>query len=244
MNEELNAAAAVPPEESASMGPAAEVPALQAEAGEAAPAIPAVPAEAEEAAPAVPAVQAAAEEAVPAAVPAVQAAAGEAVPAAAPAVPAEPDRYTAPAAPQAPIYQPAYQNQAYQNQAYQPPVNPGPYPQQPAQPAYPYATRETPRSTEPRPGRKSPYAPMNSAGIALQLFLMNIPVLGLILSIIWACGVCRKITRRNLARAHLILLIISVILIVAGALVLRFCFPEELTRAFEQAFPGYTIQWG
>jgi amino acid transporter len=84
---------------------------------------------------------------------------------------------------------------------------------------------------------------MSSFGMAVQLFLMGIPVIGLILSIVWACGVCRKIARRNLARAWLILLIAAIVLSVAGILVLRFCFPDQLVQVFEQAFPGYTIKW-
>ena len=65
---------------------------------------------------------------------------------------------------------------------------------------------------EPRPDRKSAYAPMTCVGMAVQILLMSIPVIGLILSILWACGVCRKITRRNLARAYLILLIFAIII--------------------------------
>jgi Na+/serine symporter len=84
---------------------------------------------------------------------------------------------------------------------------------------------------------------MSSVGMAVQIFLMGIPVIGLILSIVWACGVCRKIARRNLARAWLILLILGILLTVAAAIILRFCFPNELVRAFEQTFPGYTIKW-
>ena len=97
---------------------------------------------------------------------------------------------------------------------------------------------------EARPGKKSPYAPMSGIGMAIQLFLMSIPVIGLILSILWACGVCRKIARRSLARAWLILLIIGILLLVAAAIVLRFCFTDEITHLFEQIFPGYTIKWG
>ena len=159
-------------------------------------------------------------------------------PAPAPAAPASP--YQAPANPyQAPAA--PYQAPSAPQSVYQPPVSP--YPQQPVQPAYPYGAAEAPRSQEAKPGRKSPYAPMSSFGMAVQLFLMGIPVIGLILSIVWACGVCRKIARRNLARAWLILLIVAIVLSVAGILVLRFCFPDQLVQAFEQAFPGYTIKW-
>ena len=95
-----------------------------------------------------------------------------------------------------------------------------------------------------RPGRKSRYAPMTSWGMALQIILMGIPLLGQLLMIIWACGGCRKIARRNLARAYVILILLGILLTVAAALVLRFCFSEELTQIFEQLVPGYTIRWG
>lgn len=152
-----------------------------------------------------------------------------------------------PAAPEVPAYQPPIdQTPAYrapEAPAYQAPAGPYAAPGQPAQPVYPYgASQAAPQ--ESRPARKSPYAPMSSIGMAIQLFLMNIPVIGLILSIVWACGVCRKIARRNLARAYLILLILGVLLAVAAAIVARFCFADEITRLFEQVFPGYTIRWG
>jgi len=84
---------------------------------------------------------------------------------------------------------------------------------------------------------------MSSVGMAVEIFLMSIPVIGFILMILWSCGVCRKIARRNLARACLILLVVAVVLLVAAALLARFVFPEELTRLVEQILPGYTIQW-
>ena len=172
------------------------------------------------------------------------AAAGPA-PADTPVPPASPDPVPeAPAPAYAPPAAPAYQAQpaqpVYQTQPAQPVY------QQPAQPAYPpqQPARSASYDGEARPGKKSPYAPMSGIGMAVQLFLMSIPVLGLILSILWACGVCRKIARRSLARAWLILLIIGILLLVAAAIVLRFCFTDEITHLFEQIFPGYTIKWG
>ena len=94
-----------------------------------------------------------------------------------------------------------------------------------------------------RPGRKSRYAPMTSVGMALEILLMSIPVVGFILMILWSCGVCRKIARRNLARAYLILLIFALVLLIAGALLARFVFKDDITRIVEQIIPGYTIQW-
>ena len=152
-----------------------------------------------------------------------------------PAAPA----YTDPQ-PAAPAYQAQPAQPVYQAQPAQPVY------QQPAQPVYPpqQPTRSASYDGEARPGKKSPYAPMSGIGMAVQLFLMSIPVIGLILSILWACGVCRKIARRSLARAWLILLIIGILLLVAAAIVLRFCFTDEITHLFEQVFPGYTIKWG
>ena len=38
--------------------------------------------------------------------------------------------------------------------------------------------------------------------------------------------------------------VVLLIVLVAAAIVLRFCFTDEITHLFEQAFPGYTIKWG
>lgn len=56
------------------------------------------------------------------------------------------------------------------------------------------------------------------------MLLMCIPILGQILMIVWACGGCRKLQKRNLARAGLILLVISLIL----SLILGFAFRGAL----------------
>jgi len=108
--------------------------------------------------------------------------------------------------------------------------------------AYP-APAAVPAEDPDKPGRKSKYAPMTSVGMAVEIFLMSIPVVGFVLMILWSCGVCRKIARRNLARAYLILLIVGIIVLVVLALLGRFVFSDELTRLVEQVLPGYTIQW-
>ena len=131
----------------------------------------------------------------------------------------------APPAPEAPKPQPAPVPPVYQ---------------QPA-PAAPVYTPPAPESD--KPGKKSKFAPMTSWGMAIQLILMNIPVIGFFLMVIWACGGCRKIARRNLARANLILLILAIIVVIIGALLARFLFAEDITRIFEQILPGYTLQW-
>ena len=131
---------------------------------------------------------------------------------------------------------------------------PGPYAAAPAAaaaaaaaPAYPapaaYARPAAPAEDPDRPDKKSKYAPMTSLGMALEIFLMSIPVVGFVLMILWSCGVCRKLARRNLARAYLILLIVGLVLAVVGAILARFVFKDQLTQLVEQAIPGYTIQW-
>jgi uncharacterized membrane protein len=85
---------------------------------------------------------------------------------------------------------------------------------------------------------------MSSLGMAVELFLMSIPVVGFVLMILWSCGVCRKIARRNLARAYLILLVAGIVVAVILAILGRFVFKDQLTALVEQLLPGYTIQWG
>lgn len=147
--------------------------------------------------------------------------------AAAPGYP-EPDRKPEPAPGYtAPAYNPpAYASAAYTAPAYNPP---------PAAPAAP--------AGEQAPGRKSKYAPMTSWGMALQLFLTAIPGIGLILMILWSCGACRKIVRRNLARATLILTVIGLIALIVLLILGWFFCRDAITHIFELVVPGYTIQW-
>ncbi len=63
------------------------------------------------------------------------------------------------------------------------------------------------------------YEPISAWGFIGILLLMCIPIVGLILTIIWACGGCRKVTKRSLARASLIMMVIAVILGLIIALV-------------------------
>ncbi len=107
-----------------------------------------------------------------------------------------------------------------------------------------YAPPAAPAAEDPdKPDKKSKYAPMTSLGMAVEIFLMSIPVVGFVLMILWSCGVCRKIARRNLARAYLILLIVGLVLMVILAVLGRFVFKDQITQIVEQAIPGYTIQW-
>lgn len=52
----------------------------------------------------------------------------------------------------------------------------------------------------------SPYEPISAWGFIGILTLFAIPVIGWIFAIIWACGGCRKLNKRNLSRGYLIIL--------------------------------------
>ncbi len=52
----------------------------------------------------------------------------------------------------------------------------------------------------------SPYEPITAWGYIGILVLLMIPVIGWIFAIVWACGGCRKLNKRNLSRGYLIIL--------------------------------------
>ena len=62
----------------------------------------------------------------------------------------------------------------------------------------------------PPPGSK--YEPITTGGYIGIMLLMCIPIVGQILMIVWACGGCRKVNKRSLARASLIMLVITLII--------------------------------
>ena len=62
------------------------------------------------------------------------------------------------------------------------------------------------------PGPNSPYEPITTKGYIGIALLMAIPVVGIILTIVWALGGCRKVNKRNFARAMLIMMVIALIL--------------------------------
>ncbi len=62
------------------------------------------------------------------------------------------------------------------------------------------------------PPKGSKYEPISTGGYVGILLLMCLPVIGLILAIIWACGGCTKINKRNLSRAYLIFMAISLVI--------------------------------
>lgn len=83
----------------------------------------------------------------------------------------------------------------------------------------------------PAPGSGSKYELISTGGIIGIMFLMAIPVIGQLLMIVWALGGCRKIQKRNLARAALIMTLIALIL---GA-VIGFAAKKMAQSAMENA---------
>ena len=109
----------------------------------------------------------------------------------------------------------------------------------PAAPAMP--TEPVPAEETDKPRKKSKWDIISTKGYVGINLLMAIPGVGLILTIIWACGGCRKYAKRNYARAALIFMAIGVLLLIAAALVLRFVFADVIVQVFESLYPGYTI---
>ena len=62
------------------------------------------------------------------------------------------------------------------------------------------------------PAKGSKYEPITTKGFIGIMLLMCIPIVGQILMIVWALGGCRKINKRNLARASLILMLVMMLL--------------------------------
>ena len=77
----------------------------------------------------------------------------------------------------------------------------------------PAVSQSAPRTTvqEPVPSKKSEYALITPWGWVGITLLLALPVIGVILLIVWACGGCRKLQKRNFARGVLLNALIGVI---------------------------------
>ena len=62
------------------------------------------------------------------------------------------------------------------------------------------------------PPKGSKYDPITTGGYIGIMLLMCIPVVGFLLAVIWALGGCKKINKRNLARASLLMMAIALVL--------------------------------
>ena len=67
-------------------------------------------------------------------------------------------------------------------------------------------------TAEEAPAKGSKYEPISTWGYVGILLLMCLPIIGFILVIVWACGGCTKINKRNLSRAYLIFMAISLLI--------------------------------
>lgn len=80
-----------------------------------------------------------------------------------------------------------------------------------AAPVY-QAPVQNPKAVDYVPRQGSEYEPISTGGYIGIFLLLSIPVVGFILSIVWACGGCQKINKRNLCRAMLLWTLIAVII--------------------------------
>ncbi|MDO5465465.1 MAG: zinc ribbon domain-containing protein, partial [Akkermansia sp.] len=107
--------------------------------------------------------------------------------------------------------------------------------------AAPAPQQYTPQPPAPaEPYKEEPISTMGYIGISL---LLMIPLLNLLLLIIWACGGCAKRNLSNLARASLIMMLVSMVLgaLLWGSLALLF---SESIQQLQQAVPELQqIDW-
>lgn len=92
-------------------------------------------------------------------------------------------------------------------------------------------------STESRPDSNSKYQPVSTWGYIGIMLLLGIPIIGPILAIVWALGGCRKVNKRNFARASLI---VSVFLL-AVSLALGLAVKKVVTEAIEEIETSITM---
>lgn len=84
----------------------------------------------------------------------------------------------------------------------------------------------------PAPGSK--YEPITTGGFIGIMLLMCIPVVGLVLMIVWACGGCRKVNKRSLARASLIMLVVMLVISFLIGLALKSLFGSVVDAIEEE----------
>ena len=76
----------------------------------------------------------------------------------------------------------------------------------------------------------SKYEPITTGGFIGIMLLMCIPIVGQILMIVWALGGCRKINKRNLARASLIMMVVALVISFILGLVLKSLFGKVVDQ--------------
>ncbi len=83
------------------------------------------------------------------------------------------------------------------------------------------------------PPHGSKYEPISTWGYIGIFLLTCIPIVGLIFTIIWAFGGCRKINKRNMARASLILTLIGLIFVAIIGFAVK-SFIDNVTESIQQ----------
>ena len=108
--------------------------------------------------------------------------------------------------------------------------NSQPRPQPASQPVY-QAAPVYAASISDMPPAGSKYELITTGGFIGIMLLMCIPVIGQILMIVWACGGCRKLQKRNLARAALIMMVVALVI----SLILGFAAKKLINNVMEEA---------
>ena len=80
------------------------------------------------------------------------------------------------------------------------------------------------------PAKGSKYEPITTKGFIGIMLLMCIPIVGQILMIVWALGGCRKINKRNLARASLIMMVVALVISFILGLILKSVFGKVVEQ--------------
>ena len=80
------------------------------------------------------------------------------------------------------------------------------------------------------PAKGSKYEPITTKGFIDIMLLMCIPIVGQILMIVWALGGCRKINKRNLARASLIMMVVALVISFILGLILKSVFGKVVEQ--------------
>lgn len=106
-----------------------------------------------------------------------------------------------------------------------------PPPVQPVPPVQQVPVQQMAKKGEYVPGADSKYQPISTWGYIGIMLLMCIPIVGFILLIVWAIGGCRKVNKRNLARASLIICAISLVF----SLIIGFAVRSVISNALEEA---------
>ena len=107
-----------------------------------------------------------------------------------------------------------------------PPVYQAPPVQQTPPPTYQY--QNTVSAGEAVPPKGSKYDPITTGGYIGIMLLMCIPIVGLILMLVWAFGGCKKLNKRNLARASLIMMAIGLVFSLIFGFVIKALFNKAV----------------